>query len=190
MMMAEKPELFKYICSIYEEGDELRMKQLARAGAQAVFIADGWASCDIISPSMFEEFALPCQISMTKTAKKHGLKVILWNEGDILPILKQEKAVGADAFAFEQPRKGADITVDKVRKVFGDEWCLFGNLDSEMLLLRNDREEILNALREQINGSGADAPFVMCTGSPIPDNIDPETINYNIEVIRSGGIKI
>ncbi len=190
LMMVEKPDLFKYICSIYEDGYDLRMKQLADAGAQAFFIADGWASCDIISPSMFDEFALPCQISMTRAAQKFGLKVILWNEGDILPILKQEKSVGADAFAFEQPRKGADITVDKVRKVFGSERCLFGNLDSEMLLLGNDREEIFNSIKEQIIGSGKGAPFVMCTGSPIPDNVDPGTINHIIEVVRSGGIKI
>ena len=55
--------------------------------------------------------------------------------------------------------------------------------------MKNDRKEITDALKEQIRGSGYGAPFVMCTGSPIPSNIDPEAINYIIDEIRSGKLE-
>ena len=160
------------------------MKQLAEAGAEAVFIADGWASCDIISPEMFERFALPYQISITEAAHEAGLPVILWNEGDILPILDLQVSVDVEAFAFEQPRKGIDISVEKIRRVFGSSRCLFGNLDSELLLLRNDTKEIKQKVEDQILQSGKNAPFIFSTGSPIPSDVQPEAVDIFINQVR------
>lgn len=183
--MLSEPELFVYVCERYASGDELRMQELAEAGAEAVFIADGWASCDIISPGMFRQFALPYQKSVTEAAHKAGLKIVLWNEGDILPILEDETTVPFDAFAFEQPRKGVEITVDRVREAFGPKRCLFGNLDSEELLGRGNVNEITNAVREQISQSGDNAPFILSTGSPIPSNVSMEAVDAMIRAARS-----
>lgn len=183
--MLTEPELFFYVCERFASGDELRMRELAEAGAEAVFIADSWASCDIISPGMFREFALPYQKSVTEAAHKAGLKIILWNEGDILPILEDEATVPFDAFAFEQPRKGADITVERVREVFGPQRCLFGNLDSEELLGRGHKDEITRAVQEQIRQSGENAPFILCTGSPIPSNTSMEAVDAMFQAARN-----
>jgi hypothetical protein len=183
--LVENPDLFSYVCEKFRISDDLRMSELAQAGAQAVFIADGWASCDIISPSMFKEYALPYQVSITQSAHAAGLKIILWNEGDILPILAQEVGVGMDAFAFEQPRKCIDISVDKVREAFGASRCLFGNLDSELLLMRNNPEEIKREVELQIRMSGRGAPFILSTGSPLPSNIDPDIFDRVVDAARS-----
>jgi hypothetical protein len=182
--MLTAPELFRYVCDRHAAGDRLRMREWKAAGAEACFLADGWASCDILSPAMVEEFALPYQRSIVEAAHAEGLKVILWNEGDILPVLAQEAAIPMDAFAFEQPRKGAAVTVDKVRAAFGPQRCLFGNLDSELLLMRNDPEEIAAAVRAQIRQSGAGAPFILSTGSPLPSNIEPDAVEAAIRAVR------
>ncbi|MFZ2654619.1 MAG: uroporphyrinogen decarboxylase family protein [Victivallales bacterium] len=184
VILAE-PELFHYVCDRYAAGDRLRMQEWEAAGAEACFFADGWASCDIISPAMVEEFALPYQRSVTEAAHEAGLRIILWNEGDILPILAQEAAIPMDAFAFEQPRKGVQISVDKVRAVFGPKRCLFGNLDSELLLLRNDPAEIAAAVREQIRQSGPGAPFILSTGSPLQSDLEPAAVDAMISAVRS-----
>ena len=183
--MLTEPELFNYVCGLIEAGDKLRMKELADVGAEAVFIGDAWASCDIISPQMCEQFALPYQDSIIRAAHEAGLLVILYNEGDILPILKQEAALEMDAFAFEQPRKGIEITVDKVRQTFGPTRCLFGNLDSELLFMKNDPEEIARSVAQQIRQSGQGSPFILSTGSPIPSNIEPEAVDTMIQAARN-----
>ena len=182
--MMDNPSLFRYVCDRYAAGDCLRMREWKAAGAEACFIADGWASCDILSPAMVEEFALPYQRSITAAAHDAGLKIILWNEGDILPILGQEAAILFDAFAFEQPRKNAAVTTDKVRAAFGAKRCLFGNLDSELLLMRNNPEEIVRAVREQISQSGPTAPFILSTGSPLPSNITPDAVDALVAAVR------
>lgn len=183
--MFEEPELFRYVCDRYAQGDRLRMRELAEAGAEVVFIADGWASCDIISPRQIEEFALPYQQSIVDAAHEAGLKIIMWNEGDILPILKQEAAIPMDAFAFEQPRKGVDITVKAIREVFGPNRCLLGNIDSELMLLRNDVKEITAEVESQIRQSGEGAPFILSTGSPLVSNIEPEAVDTMIAAARA-----
>jgi uroporphyrinogen-III decarboxylase len=182
--MLGEPELFRYVCNRHAAGDRRRMQEWKAAGADACFIADGWASCDILSPAMIEEFALPYQRSIVAAAHEAGLKIILWNEGDILPILGQEAAIPMDAFAFEQPRKGVAVTVDKVRAAFGRKRCLFGNLDSELLLLRNDPNEIAAAVREQIQLAGEGTPFVVSLGSPLVSNIEPEAVEALIREAR------
>ncbi len=182
--MITDPGLLYHVADRYAAGDELRMAELAEAGAEAVYIADGWASCDIISPRMFEQFALRYQRSMAEAAHRAGLRVILWNEGDVLPLLKLEASLPIDAFAIEQPRKGIDLTIARVREVFGPERCLFGNLDSERLLAENDARAIARAIEEQLRQSGAGNPFVLTTGSPLPSDIDPSAIDAFIAAAR------
>jgi uroporphyrinogen-III decarboxylase len=179
------PGLLLHVADRYAAGDELRMAELAAAGAEAVYIADGWASCDIISPRMFRQFALPYQRSMTEAAHRAGLRVILWNEGDVLPLLELEASLPVDAFAIEQPRKGIDLNIARVREVFGPERCLFGNLDSERLLAENDPRAIAHAVEDQLRQSGPGNPFVLTTGSPLPSNIDPAAVDAFIAAARS-----
>jgi uroporphyrinogen-III decarboxylase len=182
--MIENPGLFTYVCDLYAASDDRRMRELKEAGAQAVFIADSWASCDILSPSLFERFALPYQRSLVEAAQRHGLKAILWNVGDVRPILHHEAALPIDAFAVEQPRKGIPMSLKLVRDAFGTGRCLFGNLDSELLLWRNDPGEIRAAVREQIDQSGPGAPFIHNQGSPIPSNIEPGAVDAVIRAAR------
>ncbi|MHB0858764.1 MAG: uroporphyrinogen decarboxylase family protein [Anaerolineae bacterium] len=183
--MLSEPELFVYACEKYRVRDIARMRLLKDAGAEVVYIADGWASCDIISPAMFARFALPYQRTCAEAGRDAGLLTILWNEGDVLPVLDLEASLPIDAFAFEQPRKGADLTVARVREVFGPRRCLFGNLDSEQLLMRNDPEEIAAATRAQMQQSGEGAPFVLSTGSPLPSNIELSAVDTIMETARA-----
>jgi len=183
-LMLEDPELFLYACDRYQASDRLRMREWKAAGTEACFIADGWASCDIISPAMFDRFALPYQRSIIEAAHAAGLKIILWNEGDVLPILDREAGLPMDAFQTEQPRKGVDLSLDKVRSVFGPRRCLLGNLDSEALLKRNNPEEIRQDVLAQIALSGVGKPFILNTGSPIPSDVEPETVDAMIRATR------
>jgi len=182
--MHDEPELFRYACDRFAAGDRLRMREWKAAGAEACFIADGWASCDILSPAMVEEFALPYQRSIVDAAHEAGLRIIVWNEGDILPILTQEAAIPMDAFAFEQPRKGVNLSVEAVRAAFGPERCLVGNLDSELLLLRNDPREIAAAVCEQLRQAGDGTPFILSTGSPLPSNIELAAVDAMVAQAR------
>jgi hypothetical protein len=118
-MMLLEEDLFVYMCNRYAQDEQLRARQWAQAGAEACCIADSWASCDIISPKLFEKFALPYQRSIVHAARQAGLRAILWNVGDVGPILDLEASLPVDGFGCEQTRKNYDVRIDQVRKVFG-----------------------------------------------------------------------
>ena len=183
--MLTEPALFDAVRRRFQHGERLRMRQLRSAGAEAVFISDSWASCDIISPRMFEEFALPCQRSVAEAARDEGLRVLLWTSGDIRPVLGLEAALPIDAFGFEQPRKSANLELREVRESFGPGRCLLGNLDSEHLLLRGDADEIGAAVRDQIESAGPGLPFVFSTGSPLPSDVSPDAVDLMIRAMRA-----
>lgn len=184
-MMIDDPGLFLHLADRLSENVEVHMRQFAQAGAEAVFITDSWASCDILSPQMFRKFALPYQRKSVDAAKAAGLKAILWNLGDLGPVLADEAALNIDGFAFEQPRKGFEITVSQVREVFGPRRCILGNLDSELLLLRNDPEEIREEVTSQILQSGRGAPFIVSFGSPIPSDAPESAVDATAEAARN-----
>lgn len=184
-MLVEKPALFKYTCDKYAAREDYIMQQYAKTGVEVVFVLDSWASCDLISPKMFHEFVLPYHKSIIDAAHKAGLQVILWNPGNILPILDQEATVDMDAFAFEQPRKGVDILLSKVRQAFRHNRCLFGNFDSELTLMNNDKDEIRGCVRRLLEQNGKNAPFVFFTGSPLPSNIEIDAVDTMVKAVRA-----
>ena len=134
---------------------------------------------------MVKQFAMPYQKNIIDAAHKAGLKIILWNEGDILPILDEEAALNMDGFAFEQPRKGVELSTAKVREAFGPKRCLLGNLDSELMLLRNDHKEITQAVNNIIKESGKGHPFIMSTGSPVTSDIPTDAVDAMINATRT-----
>jgi hypothetical protein len=182
--MVDDERFFLHLADRLEECDDLRMRQFAEAGAEAVFIADAWASVDVLSPDMIRKFALPYQARSVDAAKAAGLKAILWNEGDVAPILADQAALNIDAFAFEQPRKGFGVSVAQVREAFGPNRCILGNLDSELMLLRNDPDEIREAVHRQIRESGQGAPFILSFGSPIPSNTHESAVDAVANALR------
>ena len=175
--MKEEPDFFHHVAGRFQRGDARSMEELRDAGAEAVLIADSWSSCDVLSPDMVARFVIPYQRSMVEAARRVGLKTILWTEGNILPILDQEAALPIDAFSFDQSRKGHDIRVDAIRSAFGPSRCVWGNMDAELLLMRNDPDEIASETRSQIRQSGKGCPFVLFTGSPLPSNISPTAVD-------------
>ena len=148
-----------------------------------MFISDAWSSTDILSPEMIREFALPYHKYSIDAIHEAGMKVMLWNEGDVREILDDEAALGMDSFGVEQPRKHVNITMGALRRAFGDNRCIMGNLDSEMLLMRGDKDEITSELHRIIKEAGEGLPFMMFNGSPIPSTVDIEVVQHIFDVM-------
>ena len=181
--MLLEPELFIGVVEHYQSSERARYVQLKEAGAEAIFVSDAWNSSELISPDMFRKFALPCHRFTVDAIHAAGMKAILWNEGDVRPLLDDEAGVPIDAFGVEQARKGIDISMKDLRRAFGDKRCLLGNLDSETLLIDGDKRAIEKEIRRIIEDAGPGLPFIMTTGAPIPSNVDMETVDAIFEIM-------
>ena len=145
---------------------------------------DNWSACELISPRLFIDFVLPYHGTVTEAAHKVGFRIILWNPGNILPVHDQQASALMDIFAFEQPKKGVETSLEAVRGAFGKNRSLRGNIDSELLLMRNDPDEINACVKEQIRQSGEGAPFIFFTGSPMLSNIEIAAVDAMVDAVR------
>ncbi len=88
---------------------------LSDAGADVVQMSEPTASCDLLSPEMFEEFASP--YLKEGYAKLKGAKSCLHICGNTYPILEHMIATGADALSIEEkvdPVKAVESVAGRV----------------------------------------------------------------------------
>jgi uroporphyrinogen-III decarboxylase len=188
IMMQENPSIFFYLMDRFFENDLVFYKKIAAYGYDAVIIAESWASADIISPGQYEKFAFPYQKAAIDAAHKQGLKVILYSTGYLIPFLPKMCKLGMDAISVESDRKNQQMDIAKIREIAGKELCIFGNFDSENLLLQGTKDDIDNEVIRQIDSAGQDGAFIMGTGSPVCDNTEPQKVDWFIQLSRKHGI--
>jgi uroporphyrinogen-III decarboxylase len=145
-------------------------------------MCDSWASADILSPQTYRDWIAPLHRRIAAALHAAGLKAVIYNTGNVLPMLDTLAALGYDALSLEERIKGVEMDIGEVRKVVGPDLCLFGNFDS-YLLLAGDRQRIREEVDRQIRGAGSRA-FIMGTGSPICDGTEPDTVDYWIGLGR------
>lgn len=183
VMMVEAPRVAAYMLERFMAGVPRHARELAAAGYDAGYVVDSYASADIVSPRMYADWIAPIHRAHAQAIKQAGLKAILYNTGNILPLLSTMKRLGFDALSFEERIKGVEMDIAAVRRAVGPGLCLFGNFDS-YLLLRGDREAISREVARQIRAAGRDGAFIMGTGSPICDATDPEVVDFWIAETR------
>ena len=177
IMMVEAPRVAAYMLERFMAGVPGTARRLAASGYDAGFVVDSYASADIISPRMYADWIAPIHRAHAQAINAAGLKSILYNTGNIMPLLPTIKTLGFHALSFEERCKGVEMDIGVIREAVGPEQCLFGNFDS-YLLLRGDRVKIGAEVARQIAAGGRDGGFIMGTGSPVCDATDPDVVDF------------
>lgn len=185
VLLSENPSLCSYLMERTMESVPRACAALAADGYDAAVMCDSFASADMMSPKVYRDWVAPMHKLISDECHKAGLKSIMYNTGNILPLLDTIKNLGYDALLAEERIKGVEICIGQVREGLGPDMCVFGNLDS-YLLLRGDREMISTEIRRQIKEAGP-VSFVMSNGSPICDETNPEIVDFMIRETRIGG---
>ena len=183
VLLHEDPSLCAYIIERMISNVPARCRDVAADGFDGGMMCDSWASADIMSPETYANWVAPLHKLVSDELHNAGLKSIMYNTGDILPLLDAVASLGYDAISPEERIKGVELDIAQMRKRLGPNVCLFGNFDS-YLLLRGDRQAIRDEVRRQIRDAGPRS-FVMGTGSPVCDSTDPDVIDFWIDEIRS-----
>ncbi|MCC6445198.1 MAG: hypothetical protein IT210_17275 [Armatimonadetes bacterium] len=182
LLLSESPSLCAYMVEKLMGDVERMAARLSADGFDAGLMCDSWASADIMSPETYKNWIAPIHRRISDALHAAGLKSVLYNTGNLLPMLDATVAMGYDAITLEERIKGVEMEIGEVRKAVGPEVCLFGNFDS-YLLQRGDRPKIREEVCRHIRGA-ASGPFIMGTGSPVCDATDPDTIDYWVSLVR------
>lgn len=108
-----------------------------------------------LSPRQFGEFVTPYLAKLTQAYRDMGFHVIKHTDGNIMPILDQLVQTRPHALHSLDPQAGVDIA--EVKKLYGDQICLIGNVNCALLDTGTEeevRESARYALRHGMPGGG------------------------------------
>jgi uroporphyrinogen decarboxylase len=124
---------------------------------------DGFALCadycfntgPFLSPRLFADLVTPYLARLTQGYREMGFYVIKHTDGNIMPIIDQLVDTRPHALHSLDPQAGVDIA--EVKRLYGDQVCLIGNVNCGILDTGTDQEVVDSAryaLRHGMPGGG------------------------------------
>jgi uroporphyrinogen decarboxylase len=144
-------------------------------GADAILIADDIAynSGPFLRPASMARFAWPFYTDMIRRITGHrDVPVLLHTDGDIRKLLPAIVACGFDGLQSLQPSAGMDILA--VKRQYGDQLCLWGNLDLDRLMTFGTPAEVAAQTRWLCRNIGVDGGFILSTCNILVDAVPLE----------------
>jgi MtaA/CmuA family methyltransferase len=142
------------------------------AGADVVVIVDATASCDLISPKQFDDFAKPFSRTITDSISVPTILHIC-GKNNLLLTRMAEVAPGISVDSM--------VDMADAKRTVGENTAMFGNINVNGVLLFGEPEEVEKAVIECIE-KGTDC-LTTCCGIP------PQTSTINLQTMVQTGKK-
>ena len=158
------------------------LRLMAQTGCHMLSNGDSPAGPDLISPRMYETFALPFEKLNVSEAKSHGLPYGLHICGDTTAILNTMVETGTDALELDyktDTQTAHDALKDRV--------TFIGNIDPSGVIGRGSAQQV-QLETEKLLKIFSDTPrFILNAGCAIPQGTPPENIKAMVEAAASFG---
>ncbi len=154
---------------------------------------DGFALCSdyclntgpFLSPSQFSEFVTPFLSRLIAGYRDMGFYTIKHTDGNIMPIIDQLVQARPHALHSLDPQAGVDIA--EVKRLYGKELCLIGNVNCGKLDTGTDEEVVEStryALRHGMPGGG----YIFSTSNCIYTGMRLSRYELMLKVWREEGV--
>ncbi|MCF6270844.1 MAG: uroporphyrinogen decarboxylase family protein [Melioribacteraceae bacterium] len=178
LMMAEENQIFELLEYAADTSSQF-IKLMAQTGVDMVSNGDSPAGPEMISPEMYEKFALPYEKKMADTAHEFGLPYGLHICGDTESILSSMLKTGADMIELDYK---ADVK--KIYEIYHDKVTLFGNIDPSGVLALGTPELVRQKTIELLEIYSGSNRFVLNSGCALPAITPSENIKVMIKTAR------
>jgi uroporphyrinogen decarboxylase len=158
-------------------------RAFADAGADLVWYPDACSSTAFISPQQFEQFAMSRHARFCEEMKKAGMYTIYHPDGYEYGILCQVRSI--DNVDIYHMSHNVDVAI--LRKIYGHETTLYGNIDGQEMLLFKGEEEIEQEIKRQIHTAGRHGRFVVAPNINMPGDTPPENLRAMIKSAQKHG---
>jgi hypothetical protein len=180
----DHPDLVAY--NIYKACEHfLSYVRAAKAlGAHAYIFSEGFPySLDILSPAMHERLEGDARRWFYAEVRKIGILPIGYWLGDVRPNMRLINSLDMAGMMIEEDKKGFTLDPVEIRGMLRPEICLFGNLDSN-LLLKGTPDEIRLEVRRQRKAAARGA-FILANGSPLVIGTPAENLDLYLQEARA-----
>jgi len=153
---------------------------------------DGFALCadycfntgPFLSPTQFGEFVTPYLARLIRGYRDLGFYVIKHTDGNILPILDQLVESAPHALHSLDPQGGVDIA--DVKRRYGEQVCLIGNVNCGALDTGTD-EEVIASARYALENGMPDGGYIFSTSNCIYTGMRLSRYELMLDVWRTHG---
>jgi len=188
-LMREEPQLIECLCERLLERTIERIRVLAAAGGDSIYIDDALTTCEMISLKDYERFSMPYTRRMVDEIHAHGMKAILIYFGGVADRVEHIASVGADGVMVETTMKNYVNDIADIAQRLGGRMVLFGNVDPVGVLWRGSEERLREAVERQAAVGRRCGRFVMSTGSPVTPGTPLARIRQFINLARAAPVR-
>ncbi len=156
-------------------------------GADAIMCGDDLAYNTglLMSREDFKKFLLPYYTEMVNYVQSRGTYFIKHTDGRIWEILDLFVKAGIDAINPLEPVAEMDIL--KVKREYGDEVCLIGNIDCGDLLSRKSPYEVKQVVNHTIKEVATGGGYIISSSNAIHASVKPENYRIMIDTAKQYG---
>ena len=135
------------------------------------------------SPAYWREVYKPQLKRLCDACHAAGLKTIYHGCGNASTVFEDMIEAGVDGYNPLEAKAGLDVV--ELKRQFGDRWAFNGNIDVTVLAT-NDRDQVRREVLTKLNAAKGGG-FILQSDHSIPDNVDPATYDYIIQLAREHG---
>jgi uroporphyrinogen-III decarboxylase len=172
----EKPALMRYLIERSYEGYLEEAKALAAVGCHGLIVSEAYVAADTVSPGMFDDFVYEVFKHFHQRVAALGVVPFMYFMGNINPLLPRLADIGIKCLMVEEPKKGFDVDVVKIKQQLADRVCLVGNVDSVEVMWRGTPADVERAVQAQLPAA-RQGGFIMSTGSPLTVGTPVENVH-------------
>ena len=152
-----------------------------------VFMADdlGYRNTTLISPQMYKELIFPFHKQICDHMASDGLSVTLHSDGDIRALIPMFIEAGFRGLHPLEAKVGIDVR--DIKKSYGDQLVLLGNID--VRVLATTKAEIEEEIRSKITEAKQGGGYIYHSDHSVPDDVPFENYVFAIEMLQRYGTK-
>ena len=171
----ESIRLLNYSSSVCEQF----IKLMASAGSHMVSNGDSPAGPSMISPEMYQQFAMPYEKKMIDTAHEMKIPYLLHICGNTDLILDQMSTMDLDGIELDYK-----TPIERIYTFFGTKTCLFGTIDPSAVISLGTQQMVIDKTEEILKIYKGNPRLVIGAGCAIPNMTPEENIRTLLKTVN------
>ncbi|MHB8135465.1 MAG: uroporphyrinogen decarboxylase family protein [Anaerolineaceae bacterium] len=162
-------------------------EMLLERGVHGIHGGYDWASNKgpVFSPRHFRQFVFPRLKQITDLCHRFGVPYVKHTDGNVNVLLKDMIDAGVDGFQAIEPRAGMNIA--QIKKDYGDQLTLIGNVDCSTVLVNGPEEAVREETKNIIQVAASGGGFLLSSSNSIHSGVKPEYYLAMLNTAREEG---
>jgi len=138
----------------------------------------------LMSPAHYDEFIGPYHREICERVHRRGGKIVKHSDGNLTPIVPNLIAAGFDGIHPIQPQC---MDIGEIKRRFGHQAAILGNIDCAFLLVFGTPEEVRASVRDTIAAAAPGGGYILSSSNSIHPGVKPENYLALVAAAREFG---